>query len=236
MLDVLGFRALLKGEGLHEVHEIYVNLMSYITTRGSTVIVHPEPGGVLDVYPWYFSDTMLFAAPYGQNTIGQFLDECAEIVCHCIESAIPVRGAIAVGEALPDYQAGEFLGVPLVEVAEAEEGSQWLGVSLGPSFEDPTLRGLLENEKVLRFSNHVKEGRESCFSGLVLDWPRHWRLSRDSDVIETLGLLDPSDKHRHYYDVTRELIAASASANPNPKNERPTRLAIHMTHGLLNEE
>jgi hypothetical protein len=50
---------------------------------------------------------------------------------------LPLRGRMAVGEAILDKTNGVHLGVPLVEVARLERAQEWIGCSVGPSFGVP---------------------------------------------------------------------------------------------------
>jgi hypothetical protein len=81
----------------------------------------------------------------------------ADAICFGLETELPLRGAIAVGEALLDSTSGMFLGEPLVEVARTEREQQWIGVSFGPSFSKPGFSEGFHLNTVLPYKSHYKE-------------------------------------------------------------------------------
>ncbi|MCU1267841.1 MAG: hypothetical protein JWM21_4159 [Acidobacteria bacterium] len=158
LLDVLGFESLLQHLGLTGLHAKYASLVAYVKEQTGGVDIVPTPGGHVGV-GWlvvgnaYFSDTVLFWTKYSKMALPSFTHLVAEAICFGLETELPFRGAIAVGEALFDSTSGMFLGQPLVEVARTEREQQWIGVSFGPSFSKPGLNEGFQLHTVLPFKS-----------------------------------------------------------------------------------
>lgn len=139
LLDVLGFESLLKKHGLSGIHAKYEKLIDYVKEQKGGIDVVPTPDGHVAV-GWlvignaYFSDSILFWTNYSMMALPSFTHCIAEAICFGLDIELPLRGAIAVGEAILDADKGVFLGAPLVEVARTERLQQWIGASFGPSF------------------------------------------------------------------------------------------------------
>ncbi len=159
LLDVLGFKSHLTRLGLAALHVKYEDLVRFVRdqTGGLNIVATPSghPAvGWLTIGNAYFSDSLLFWTRYNVLHLSSYTQLIAEAICFGLEIALPLRGAVAVGEVILDDHGGVFLGQPLVEVALAERIQQWIGVSFGPSFRDPQYRdGFLLNT-VLPYKTH----------------------------------------------------------------------------------
>lgn len=142
-----------------------------------------------------------------------FLDQCNEIICHSIEIGLPLRGAISMGEAVLHIDHGIYLGQPLIEAARLEHNQNCMGASFANSFMSQVVPGRYK----LTYDGHFKSKVPVLFSGCVLDWPRHWRNTRTTDLKETVEALKAEasgspnwdSKYSIYYDKTLEIIDAS---------------------------
>jgi hypothetical protein len=124
---------------------------------------------------------------------------CNVFVCEVLESGMPLRGGIAVGEAYMDKGTGTYLGKALVEAAEVEKSQDWIGVSFGPSFAVAPYNEFFMAESVLVYRRHRKPSRTKWIPGLVLDWPRVWRNSRVAPVPRLLASMNTDPKFNDYY-------------------------------------
>lgn len=141
-----------------------------------------------------------------------FLRVCNEVICTSLELGLPLRGSLAMGEAILDNEERIFIGSPLIEAARLEKGQKFIGASCCPSF----MNQIIPNRFLLPFEEHLKEGYSSIYGGAVLDWPRHWRATRKTSIRETvLSLRDESEKAKEYYDVTLMMIDASERLQHN---------------------
>lgn len=142
--------------------------------------------------------------------VDRFLDACKELTCRAIEVGLPLRGAIAVGPAVLDETRRIFLGQPLIDVARMEKAQRFVGASLCRS-----LTGLpfpIPRRYVVDFHEHLKADRsQSEWGGYVLDWPRHWRRTRNTDVRQYISAMNTDPAYATYYEVTLRFIDASAS-------------------------
>jgi hypothetical protein len=153
-----------------------------------------------------------------------FLDLCNEIICHSIEIGLPLRGAISMGEAILHIDYNIFLGQPLIETARLEHVQVCIGASLATSF---TKDQIVPQRYQLPFNTHFKANVPQSFSGMILDWPRHWRNTRKTDLIATIHALDVDLKFSDYYKKTEEIVIASearASLFESPDDCRITKV------------
>jgi hypothetical protein len=199
-LDVLGFEALLKQIGLDELGLRYEALLNIALARHSEsrpwslglalVGGHVRPGLMwLPIQTAYFSDGLLLWVHYHPGHVFEFLDRCSRIFCEALTLGMPIRGAIAVGRATLDKARGIYLGLPLIEAVRLEGRLDWIGVALGASWKSEQLRIPVPPDKVFLYNPPLKEGAADLFAGLVLDWPRVWRESRQDSAVEYLRRL-----------------------------------------------
>jgi len=211
LLDVLGFESLLRRLGLVGLHQKYASLVDYVKQQTGGLDVVPTPDGhvavgSLVVGNAYFSDSLLFWTRYSKLAVPSFTHLVAEAVCFGLEAELPLRGAIAVGEAVLDADTGIFLGEPLVEVARTERTQQWIGASFGPSFSEPRFSGGFYLHAVLPYKSHYKDRTSRHATGMAVDWPRRWRESRMSDPRPLLRSLDRDPVFSAYYDQAVRFI------------------------------
>ncbi len=132
-----------------------------------------------------------------------FLDIINEIICHSIEIGLPLRGSLAIGEAILDLNRNVFLGKPLIDGAELEKNQNGITVGFTPLF---SLEIIPERYK-LPYTKHIKDTVPiTCYAGMILDWPRHWRKTRAGSLIQSVKQLDLPKEHER---VTKEIIRAS---------------------------
>ena len=196
-LDVLGFEALLSRIGLKAVYDLYRKLLDTALKPHSG----DRPWGKaisavqdqlvpalmwLPIHTAYFSDSLLLWVPYHHSHLQEFFDRCSRVFCNALEIGLPLRGSITIGEAVLDKENDIYLGTPLVEAARLEAKQNWIGVSLGSSFKSEEMSIPIPPESVMMYTPPMKDGGQSLFSDLVLDWPRVWRESKTKSAIERL--------------------------------------------------
>lgn len=210
LLDVLGFESQLKRLGLAELHIKYKALIDYVRQQRGGLDVVPCPDGHVAV-GWqtvgnaYFSDSLLFWTRYSKIALPSFTQLVAEALCFGFETELPLRGAIAVGEALLN-EDGVFLGWPLVEVARTERAQRWIGASFGPSFSKPGLGEGFYLHTVLPYKSHYKDPASRWATGITVDWPRQWRKSRKTDPRPVVRSLDRDPEFSSYYTQVARFI------------------------------
>ena len=180
LLDVLGFESLLRRIGLAALQTKYDALVGYVKEQKGGIDIVPTPDGHVAV-GWlavgnvYFSDTLLFWTQYSTMSLPSFTQLVAETICFGLELGLPLRGAIAAGEAVLDSGAGVFLGEALIEAARTEREQQWIGVSFGPSFSREGRGAGFYLHTVLPYKSQYKDLSSEYATGMTVDWPRHWR-------------------------------------------------------------
>lgn len=136
-----------------------------------------------------------------------FLDVCNEIICHSIEIGLPLRGSLSLGEAVLHLDRGIFLGQPLIDAARLESNQKCIGVTFSKSF----MSQVVPNRYQLPFNNQFKNPSATFLvsTDLMLDWPRHWRNTRNSNLENFINNLNSIPEYTHYYRTTLETIESS---------------------------
>lgn len=207
LLDVLGFESLLTKSGLAALHMRYQSLIDYVQKQTGGIDIVPTAEGQVAV-GWlvlnhtYFSDTILFWTRYNRMALPSFTQLIADAICFGIETGLPLRGAISVGDLILDNDKGVFLGTPLVEAARAEREQRWIGASFGVSFQKPEYEGGFYLNTVLPYKSHYKDAASPLVTGITVDWPRRWRETRSSDLLMALRSLDLDPRFSDYYSAS----------------------------------
>ncbi len=216
LLDVLGFESQLAALGLSALHTKYQKLIDYVQQQIGGVDIVPTPEGHVAV-GWlvvgnaYFSDTILFWTRYSRTSLPSFTQLIADAICRGIETELPLRGTISVGDLILDRDQGVFLGAPLVEAARTEREQRWIGASFGASFKLPEYDGGFHLNTVLPHKSHYKDAASPLATGITVDWPRRWRETRTADLATAVKSLDADDRFSDYYSASLRYINFSAS-------------------------
>lgn len=134
-----------------------------------------------------------------------FLNACNEVMCRGLEVGLPLRGALAIGDAVFDEDRRLFLGAPMVEAARLEKEQAFIGAGMCRSFREQ----IVPMRFSLEFDRHLKAAPGRFWGGAVLDWPRHWRNTRRADAADAVQALNTSPGHTSYYENTIRLIEYS---------------------------
>jgi hypothetical protein len=110
-----------------------------------------------------------------------------------------------MGEAILHLDRGIFLGQPLIDTARIEHTQ----LCIGASFVGPFMSQIVPKRFQLPFTAHFKQDIPESFSGIILDWPRYWRNTREANPIEMVRALDVDSRFSHYYKKTEEILIAS---------------------------
>lgn len=215
VLDVLGFKNRLRSEGLPSLRRAYDALRNVVHKLQARMLLNcavPIGGGgraaafgTLDVDHELTSDSIFVWCSYSSFHFPPFCGLLLEFFCDVLELRIPLRGGIAVGDAVMDKATHTYLGAPLNEAASVEAAQQWIGVSFGPSFAQPPYNWF-EPEQVLVYRAHRKSTQADLVPGAVLDWPRKWRDTRQSPVSQVVSQMDTDPGFSVYYQNTRQFI------------------------------
>jgi hypothetical protein len=139
-----------------------------------------------------------------------FLDICNQLICSSIEIGLPLRGAISMGNLCIDEKKGVFLGKALVDIARLEKQQDIIGATPCKDFQHQ----LIQNEYFLPYKSHLKKFEYDNMKlsfGAILDWPRHWRKTRKSSLLDFMSSLniDDSPEVKIKYDNTFKLVKFS---------------------------
>lgn len=221
LFDLLGFSNRVTREGLPALLAAYTSLIAIVkrwepaTMLNCRIPVGENASaaafGVFDIDHAYFSDTIVLWCSYNTFCFPPFCDVCNAFICEVLESGLPIRGGIAVGEAHMDKATGTYLGKALVEAANVEKAQEWIGASFGPSFAVAPYNSFFMAKSVLVYRDHVKGARFDLVPGLVLDWPRVWRDAGKVPVISHLKSINTDPLYSKYYENTMKFADLSES-------------------------
>ncbi|MCK4306482.1 MAG: hypothetical protein KAY24_19730, partial [Candidatus Eisenbacteria sp.] len=227
LFDVLGFKNMYRRLGPHAMHELYQELIKCVqesveTTavgmRGlasgekSPLVFHFKLGAA------HFSDTIMLWAPLTPTHISPFLARCADLVAEAIKRGVPLRGAIAAGEAILDTDEGTYLGTPIIDAARLERAQDWIGVSLAHTC--TALLQHVDSDLVLPYTPPCKPGARVLHAGVVLDWPRRVRNTATFDVAAAIRKMNSSSRYAKYYDNTESFIRHSEKRHDWNRDQR----------------
>jgi hypothetical protein len=122
-------------------------------------------------------------------------------------SCVMGGGALSMGEAILHLDRGIFLGQPLIDTARLEHTQ----LCIGASFAGPFMSQIVPKRYQLPFTGHFKQHIPQSFSGITVDWPRHWRKTREANLIDMVRALDVDSRFSQYYKRTEEIVIASES-------------------------
>ncbi len=220
LLDVLGFESLLRERGLERMLADYKKLIAIVEGMDGCMCLAPIPNGdgtasvgagYLALDKTFFSDTFLIWSDYDAFKLPAFCQMCSDFFCQSMELGLPIRGGIAVGTAHMDSKTGIFMGLPLVEAARAETAQDWLGISFGASFACEPYNRFTDVRTVLpcKFHHKREPKYDGLLPGIVLDWPRHWRQSRKTDVRPVVRAMNLSPSVSRYYENALRFVEFS---------------------------
>ncbi len=203
--DVLGFSKRVENEGAEETAKLYNKLIETTVKKESerglgTVLMDGQRYMTLfnlDVQHAYFSDTIFMWVPLERVFADAFVSHCATFVCEALAMDVPIRGAIALGEAVMDRASGTYIGMPIVEAASCEKIQEWLGVVFADSATWPQFMAEVHPNQVIEYDIPAKPGKETELPPVALDWPRRWEEIHGypaSKKIEELIAKEPHPK------------------------------------------
>jgi hypothetical protein len=134
-----------------------------------------------------------------------FLSMCAEIICTSIEIDLPLRGALAMGDAVFNEDDLIFLGDPIVDAARLEKEQNCIGLSICNSFvEQPD-----HHKFFLPYSKHFKDDFNKPHKEYALNWPLFWRNSRTEEIESIINKMAEENNNHQYYSNTLNFIKYS---------------------------
>jgi len=224
LLDVLGFESLFQRIGLDGIEKKYSELVKAIKDETSKLFILQGPNGH-PVVGWaeiesvYFSDSVMYWLNYDEFRMEVLLRGMCELICKSIEVGMPLRGSASIGEIRIKKESNIYLGQPIIDVARAESAQKWIGFTLSKTFELEKYSKGFKADYVLQYAEHIVEKRKDNVIPLVLDFPRHWRLTRKDDLIDYVYKLDIDKRFSKYYTNTIDFINYSKRMHDWWKNE-----------------
>ena len=190
-----------------------------------------EIGLITKVYAAYASDTFLVWANYTWTNLHEkkqdelkelsanpmhdwlflpvpcdaFLETCNELMCRSLQVGLPLRGALAVGDAILDKERSIFLGQPIIDANIMERRQKFIGAGMCASFTNQTI----PKRFAFSFGKQLKSSSDEGTSDLILDWPRHWRNTRAFDVRKIIQSMNTDAAFSDYYQTTLDSIDSS---------------------------
>lgn len=209
VFDILGFKDFVKGNSLLTVRQTYDSLIERTVARQSgwsfEVLWKDEVGVpaifTLSVQSVIFSDSVIAWVPLRQGFTSSFFKWCSDFICEALALDIPVRAAVAAGEAIMHKDTQTFIGQPIIDAHLLEEAQNWIGIAIAPSATWPPLIADASPKLLMEYKVPIKPGCESLASPIALDWPRFWREYHAACPSTKLSELRARNAHKPlYYD------------------------------------
>jgi hypothetical protein len=181
--DVLGFSKRVESEGPEETAALYNRLIDTTVKKEAQRCLGAVSDGTgkrflalfnLDVQHAYFSDTIFMWVPLERVFADAFVSHCATFVCEALALDVPVRGVIALGEAVMDRASGTYIGMPIVESASCEKIQEWVGVVFAPSATWSPFLAEVHPNQVIEYDVPAKPNLKPELPPIALDWTRRW--------------------------------------------------------------
>jgi hypothetical protein len=232
LFDVLGFSNRLESQGIEQVVALYHKLIDEAVLQPSYRCLGLAEIGDGKSYPTlftlpvryaYFSDTILLWAPLEQLYAAAFLDRCVNLFCEALRIGVPMRGAVALGDAVMHRPSNTFIGTPIVEAARAEALQRWIGLCLCHSATWPHFLAEVTPQSIIEYNIPVKEGAAEFVSPVAVDWPRRWRDLRIESASDKLAEMNLATPHP-YYQAAQHFVdfsAQNADWFNEPDDRRP---------------
>lgn len=210
-LDVLGFKRMVASTELDLLASRYDTFLRALQhTSNVTELRATREGRLSSVIRWrtpyvVFSDTLLLWSDADTANASAFFSICASLVSSALQAGMPLRGGIALGEAMMDKREGIYLGQALVDAHLTEASQDWIGIGLHESCcATPEASVFIANhEDVVPYAVPTKPGCPAIRQAL------RWH-DYAYDASETLQLvLGSAPKEAHSkYENTRRFVAA----------------------------
>ncbi len=203
--DVLAFSKRVETEGPEETATVYRQLIESTVKKEAARCLGAVSDGTgaryltlfsLDVQTAYFSDTIFMWVPLERVFADAFVSHCATFVCEALAMGVPIRGAIALGEAVMDRETGTYIGMPIVEAAECEKIQEWLGVAYASSATWPPFMAEVHPNLFMEYDVPVKAGHEKDIPPVALDWTRRWEELYGTSASSKLSALNSAAPHQ----------------------------------------
>lgn len=149
-----------------------------------------------------------------------FLNDCNELICSSLEVGLPLRGALSVGQAVLDKERNIYLGLPIIEAARLEKIQKFIGVSFCEAF----MEQFIPKRFLLNFDKHLESNSQG--GHFVLDWPRHWRKTRSTNLDKVISGLNKDSRYKSYYKNTFDLIAHSNKFSEQFESHMDTSIRV----------
>jgi hypothetical protein len=143
VLDILGFREILRTEGPQEIFDRLMSVLPGAIANAEAMSVtesgqqhRPDASAFSDTVIFYRSEVSKSGRIPAAHCIKVVAMATGEVIKWGLRQERPVlfRGAIAWGECLIDFGTiNSHLGKPIVEAYDFEHAQEWVGAALAPS-------------------------------------------------------------------------------------------------------
>jgi len=202
LFDVLGFANLVEGGPLDSIYAKYEALLSEeveIENAQASMLLDGGFSGIAIHKPEYayFSDTIVIWEPLERHVARPFVYHCGRLLASALRIGLPLRGAIALGDAILDKErmvGGRLpitMGGPLNEAHRLEQAQEWIGAAFCPSAMWPDWVAEMHPRDVMLYRAPLKPDadRDALCGALVVDWTRHFH---DADALDHVRRLAAS--------------------------------------------
>ncbi|MCK9436934.1 MAG: hypothetical protein M0Q12_06995 [Synergistaceae bacterium] len=213
LMDVLGFENLFSKYGLQDIYHKYGQIILSAQKEKITGLrFFGQNGASFFNYKFdfaYFSDTIILWGQYDLQNLDFISNSLEEMICCSIEIGLPLRGAISVGEHIIEKNSGIYLGQPIISAARAERSQEWIGITFSKEFSQKPLCNDLNSINVLQYEKHIKDNCKDKVVPFVIDYPRHWKRTRQNSIENAIQALNTDSEHSTYYQNTIDFVEFS---------------------------
>ncbi len=225
VFDILGFSERVRNSTLSEVRETYNRLRERTIERyelWSFDFLRVDELRVpailrLNVESAVFSDSVFAWVPMRRGFANPFIKWCCDFICEGLSIDVPIRGAIAAGDAILDKTTDTILGNPISDAIECEKNQDWLGLAFSYQATWPPLIADIAPELLMEYPIPVKKDKLTPISP---DWPRVWRKYHaecPSAKLRSLAERQPQQFKKYYWNAAA--FAEHSARNQNWFNE-----------------
>ena len=168
VIDVLGFKELLKNNSIEELSRKYRQLIDIKIISSKVLSIDSVETGYLECGTTIFSDTILMWCRDDIPAIECFIISCCSLMKEALELNLFLRGGISYGKCVIDLDERTFLGTPIADAYLLEQSQDWIGISMDVNAKNRIDSGRINKNGLIEYAAPLKKGKK--LNTYVLNW------------------------------------------------------------------
>lgn len=175
MLDVLGFKNLVKDTRLSSLAESYELLLQLKRLAARVPVLNAAGGYSHVVGTTVFSDTIVMWCNDDSEALDSLLAAVAGLIALAIDQSWLLRCGVAYGEAVMCLEQRIFIGQPIIDAFRMEQAQKWVGGALHSSCiqHDKLAQFMRDHDCIVPYTVPTKSGRNGPSSEHAIHWGPH---------------------------------------------------------------